>query len=244
MSHSLLISDIHLSEARPDLCAAFSRYCRTTARQADELFILGDLADAWIGDDDDSSTAALIRDELSAITASGVRVYLMVGNRDFLMGKQLADTSGINLLPDPSIQSIQGHQILLLHGDAMCIDDQEYMAFRAQIQNPQMQQMLLAKPIEERRQIAAMIRAKSKSANATKAADIMDVNQAEVEKAFDEHKVCLMIHGHTHRPDVHNISLKTGEAKRYVLGDWDTKGWQIKIDVDNIELSSFSLSED
>lgn len=219
-SHSLLISDLHLCDARPDLNEAFQSFCNGHAAKAESVYILGDLSDAWIGDDDDSDTANLIRSTLASLSSRGVKVYLMTGNRDFLLGQQLADACDATLLSDPSVVALHGHDALLLHGDSLCIDDAEYMAFRAQIQNPAAQQMLLSKPLEERRQIAAMLRSQSKSANSNKAEDIMDVNAAEVSRQLRDAKVTLMIHGHTHRPAVHDIELQGTPAKRMVLGDW------------------------
>jgi len=241
-AHSLIISDLHLSAHRPDLCEAFKTFCATTASKASALYILGDLADAWVGDDDDSETAKLITQTLTTLNQSGTHVYLMTGNRDFLMGEQLATQCGIHLLPDPSCKTLHGHELLLMHGDSLCTGDDEYMAFRAQIQNPATAALLMSKPLEERRQIAQMLRSKSQSANSNKAEDIMDVTQAEVQQALQQHSVKTLIHGHTHRPDVHQLTLQDGSpATRYVLGDWNTKGWMITVDEQSIELSNFSL---
>lgn len=241
-NHSLLISDLHLCDARPDLNEAFQAFCNDHAAKAESVYILGDLSDAWIGDDDDSDTANLIRSTLASLSSRGVKVYLMTGNRDFLLGQQLADACDATLLSDPSVVALHGHDALLLHGDSLCIDDAEYMAFRAQIQNPAAQQMLLAKPLEERRQIAAMLRSQSKSANSNKAEDIMDVNAAEVSRQMQDAHVTLMIHGHTHRPAVHDIELQGNPAKRMVLGDWGDNVWYIKADASGQKLLSYSLS--
>lgn len=247
---SLLISDLHLSPAEPALCDAFQAYCEQQAVNAEALYILGDLSDAWIGDDDDAEAAELIRSTLKKLVNAGTHVFLMTGNRDFLMGEQLAQDCGLTLLNDPTICELYGHKVLLTHGDSYCTDDAEYMAFRAQIQNPVMQQMLMSKSLDERRAFAEQLRAQSKSANATKAADIMDVNQAVVEQAFIENDVNLIIHGHTHRPDTHQYSLKPDgneiAVTRYVLGDWtssdnETHGWQIKVDDQGFALESFRL---
>lgn len=240
--HSLLISDLHLAESRPDLNQAFTQFCRDQAARAKALYILGDLCDAWIGDDDDSPTATLIRSNLKALVEGGVEVYLMTGNRDFLIGKQLADDIGLTLLPDPSIHEIEGHRVLLMHGDSMCTGDQEYMAFRAQIQNPDTQAMLMSKSLDERRAIAAMLRSQSKSANANKAEDIMDVTEHEVVNALQNAGVNILIHGHTHRPAVHKLTLENGNsATRYVLGDWDSSAWKITVTASEIELTEFNL---
>jgi len=248
--YSLLISDLHLSAAEPELSAGFKRYCREIASDASALYILGDLSDAWIGDDDQDETASLIRDELTLLVNNGTAVFLMSGNRDFLMGQQLAKDCGLTLLDDPSIKQIHGHKVLLTHGDTYCTDDSEYMTFRAQIQSPATKQMLMMKSLDERRVIASQLRSQSKSANASKASDIMDVNDGVVRQAFVEHSVNTMIHGHTHRPDTHEYSLAIDgvdiEGTRYVLGDWQpleagVKGWHITLDNQSVELDSFYL---
>jgi UDP-2,3-diacylglucosamine hydrolase len=241
-AHSLIISDLHLSAQRPDLNTAFKQFCESTACKAQALYILGDLADAWVGDDDDSQTAQFITDTLAALSASGTAVYLMTGNRDFLMGEKLAEKCGLTLLTDPTQQTIHGHELLLMHGDSLCTGDAEYMAFRAQIQNPATAALLMSKPLDERRQIAQMLRAKSQSANSNKAEDIMDVTPEEVQLAMQKNHVTTLIHGHTHRPAVHEFNLDDGNAaKRYVLGDWDCEGWMININEKSIELCNFSL---
>lgn len=248
--HSLLISDLHLSASLPLLSGAFKKYCREVACNAHALYILGDLSDAWIGDDDDDATAVMIREELKQLVEQGTAVFLMTGNRDFLMGQKLAQDCGLSLLDDPSVVTIHGQTVLLTHGDSYCTDDSEYMAFRAQIQNPMTKQMLMSKSLEERRVFAAQLRSQSKSANATKVSDIMDVNDTVVRKAFTDHNVDLMIHGHTHRPDTHEYSLAIDgvdiEGTRYVLGDWQpleagVKGWHITLGNQSIELDSFYL---
>lgn len=228
--HSLFISDLHLSVQRPDITAAFVRFCAERAIQANSLYILGDLSDAWLGDDDDSDIADVLRTEITKLGDAGVKVFIMVGNRDFLMGQQFARDCQCEILPDPSVIDLYDQSILLMHGDSLCTSDSEYMAFRAQIRNPDMQQMLLSKSLDERRGIAKMLREKSQSANATKAADIMDVTPSEVVKALRDHNVDIMIHGHTHRPAVHSLTIddeQQTKAKRYVLGDWDSQAWCI-----------------
>lgn len=248
--YSLLISDLHLSASLPSLSDAFKKYCREVACNANALYILGDLSDAWIGDDDDDAAAVMIREELKQLVQQGTAIFLMTGNRDFLMGQKLAQDCGLSLLEDPSVVTIHGQTVLLTHGDSYCTDDSEYMAFRAQIQNPMTQQMLMSKSLEERRAFAAQLRSQSKSANATKVSDIMDVNDTVVRQAFVEKNVDLMIHGHTHRPDTHQYALTANgvdiKATRYVLGDWQpseagVKGWHITVNSQGITLDSFHL---
>ncbi len=245
-AHTLFISDLHLNAQRPDITAAFVRFCEQRASQAEALYILGDLSDAWLGDDDDSEIAAILREQVSQLAKHGVSVFIMTGNRDFLMGQQFAHDCQCQLLDDPSVIELYGQRVLLMHGDSMCTGDSEYMAFREQIRNPDMQQLLLAKSLDERRDIAAMLRAQSQSANAVKAADIMDVTQSEVEQALRDHHVSTLIHGHTHRPNKHSFNMVDARqqsitAYRYVLGDWDTHGWCINASHGSLKLESFPL---
>ena len=188
-NHSLFISDLHLCAQRPDISEAFVRFCTQRAINAEALYILGDLSDAWLGDDDDSDIAELLKSEIKKLTDAGVKVFIMVGNRDFLMGQQFATDCQCTLLADPSVIDLYGQSVLLMHGDSLCTEDAEYMAFRAQIRNPDMQQVLLSKSLDERRGIAKMLREKSRSANATKTEDIMDVTPSEVVKALNDHNV-------------------------------------------------------
>ena len=240
--HSLFISDIHLCEQRPDISQAFVEFCNHRATKASHLYILGDLCDAWLGDDDNRPLAELLQQQLLMLYKRGVKVFIMVGNRDFLMGNEFSKACNCELLPDPSVIKLYNQSILLMHGDSMCTADKEYMSFRQVIRDPVMQQTLLNKPLSERRAIANMLREKSRSANATKAEDIMDVTSSEVIKAFKRHGVDVLIHGHTHRPAVHQIETNDElELKRYVLGDWDSKGWYIKAQQNQISLHSFEF---
>ena len=238
---SLFISDLHLSEDRQDLVDAFTRYCHERAKSAERLYILGDLCDAWVGDDDDSPIADMIRTNLRFLISSGTKVSLMVGNRDFLMGEQLAKDCGIDLLADPTVVKLYGNNVLLLHGDSLCTDDDEYMAFRSQIQSPDTKALLMSQSLEERRLLAAELRQQSQSANASKTMDIMDVNNDAVLSSFSQNHVDTMFHGHTHRPKVHDYEINGTSSARYVLGDWDTNGWEIYADASMFKLQSFSL---
>ncbi len=240
-NHSLFISDLHLSAERADICAAFTRFCEQRAVQAQALYLLGDISDAWVGDDDDGPIATLLREQLHKLVAAGIGVYLMVGNRDFLFGERFAHDTGCVLLEDPMVIDLYGEATLLLHGDSLCTGDTEYMTFREQIRDPGLQAMLLEKSLQERRDIAAMLRSQSKSANATKAEDIMDVSPEAVDAIFAEYGVRQMIHGHTHRPAVHEL----GDGRqRYVLGDWDERGWMITASASGLALTDFAMDCD
>ena len=217
---SLFISDLHLDEARPQIVDLYTRFLEAEARNADTLYILGDLFESWIGDDDDSALAQQVATATRAVRDSGVRVFFMHGNRDFLLGADYAASAGMSLLTDPTIVELGGERVLLMHGDTLCTDDVDYQKFRTLVRNPQWQQQFLSKPLAERRAFAAQARGESRKQTAMKAAEIMDVNQAAVEAALGEHGVRRMIHGHTHRPATHRFELDGQSAERIVLGDW------------------------
>lgn len=167
MYQSLLVSDLHLGEARPEVCAAFSEFCQTAARESDELYILGDLANAWVGVKDDSKTTTLIRNELSALTVEGVNIYVLIDDADLVKGYELSRICGVNLMRDPSFKQIEGNKTLLVHGAIMSMAETDFAAFVDQVENSQMQQMLQTKPVEERREMAVAIRAKNKRDDVT-----------------------------------------------------------------------------
>jgi len=217
---TLFISDLHLDDARPQITRQFARLLATEARAADALYILGDLFESWIGDDDDAPLAAHVADNLRALHDAGVPVYFMHGNRDFLLGEDYARRAGMVLLPDPTIVDLNGERILLMHGDTLCSDDVEYQKFRTLVRNPEWQQAFLAKPLAERRAFAAVARGESGRHTAMKAAEIMDVNPLAVLAALRTHGVRKLIHGHTHRPATHRLDLDGATAERIVLGDW------------------------
>ena len=217
---SLFISDLHLDDMRPQITDLFARFLTEEARDADALYILGDLFESWIGDDDDASLALRVAHALRALSDSGVPIYFMHGNRDFLLGASYAERAGMTLLADPTILDLHGERVLLMHGDTLCIDDIEYQKFRMLVRNPAWQAQFLAKPLAERGAFAAQARGESRKQTAMKAAEIMDVNQGAVESAMRTHGVRRLIHGHTHRPATHRFDLDGTSAERIVLGDW------------------------
>jgi len=217
---SLFISDLHLDEARPQIVDLYTRFLKQEARNAEALYILGDLFESWIGDDDDSVLAQQVAAATRALHDSGVPVFFMHGNRDFLLGADYAARAGMTLLTDPTIVELGGERVLLMHGDTLCTDDIDYQKFRTLVRNPEWQRQFLSKPLVERRAFAAQARGESRKQTAMKAAEIMDVNQAAVEAALREHGVRRMIHGHTHRPATHRFELEGQSAERIVLGDW------------------------
>jgi UDP-2,3-diacylglucosamine hydrolase len=221
---TLFISDLHLDEARPHITEEFARLLAGEARSADALYILGDLFESWIGDDDDSPLAAQVATHVRALADAGVPVHFMHGNRDFLLGEDYARRAGMALLPDPTVVELRGQRILLMHGDTLCTDDVEYQKFRSVVRDPHWQRAFLAKPLAERRAFAAMARGESSRQTATKQAEIMDVNEQAVLAAVRAHSVRTLIHGHTHRPATHRITVNGQIAERIVLGDWYEQG--------------------
>jgi UDP-2,3-diacylglucosamine hydrolase len=216
----LFISDLHLDDARPQITDLFVRFLAHEARGADALYILGDLFESWIGDDDDEPLARRMAHTLHDLSESGVPTYFMHGNRDFLLGADYAKQCGMTLLEDPTLVELGGERTLLMHGDSLCTDDIEYQKFRAFVRNPAWQTQFLAQPLAERRAFAAQARGESRKQTAMKAAEIMDVNQRAVESAMRTHGVRRLIHGHTHRPATHRFDLDGTSAERIVLGDW------------------------
>ena len=222
---TLFVSDLHLDPGQPEIGEQFAAFLAGPARSARAVYVLGDLFEAWLGDDDPEPHYAAACDALAALTASGVKGYFMHGNRDFLVGDAFCARAGLQLLPDPVVHEIEGTPVLLSHGDAYCTDDHEYMAVRRTVRDPAWQAQVLALPLEARRQMARSARTESAVANAGKTAAIMDVNADAILGALADHDVTDMLHGHTHRPAVHTFELKDGRtARRRVLGDWYTQG--------------------
>ena len=238
---AFFISDLHLSAERPAITEAFERFLTTTAAGADALYILGDFVDAWIGDDDDSDFAARLKETLADYADAGTPVRFMHGNRDFLIGEDFAQAAHLELLPDPTVVDLYGKPVLLMHGDSLCTGDLEYMQFRQQVRSPQWQAGVLAMPLAQRRQMAAQLRAQSKSMSSMKAEDIMDVSPEEVLKVLRQHHVTTLIHGHTHRPNRHALNLDGTPGERIVLGDWEQQGWYLQATPEATVLVDFEI---
>ena len=235
----LFISDLHLAPERPAVTRAFLSFLRDTAAQAEALYILGDLFEAWVGDDDPSDLAAQVQNSLRQLSDSGVRLYIQQGNRDFLLGSRFSQRCGAELLGDERVIEHQGHRALVMHGDSLCTDDLDYQRFRRKARNPIYKWCLSHLPLKRRQKIASEWRAKSLAANSNKASTIMDVNAAAVDAVMAKHRVTVLIHGHTHRPDRHQVNL----GERLVLGDWHSLGWVLKLDANGYALQSFSIDE-
>ena len=234
---TLFISDLHLEPTRPAITALFLDFLKRRARRAEALYILGDLFEAWIGDDDDAEPGGTVATALRTLTDQGIPTYFLHGNRDFLLGERFAAASGIQLLPESVVIELAGESVLLLHGDILCTDDVEYQAFRAQVRDPVWRAQTLALPLAQRRALAGQLRETSRRATRQKAADITDVNPTAVDWALRAHGVRRLIHGHTHRPAIHDWTLDGQSARRAVLGDWhdqgsvlvcDAAGWRLE----------------
>jgi len=222
---TLFISDLHLSGQRPAIVRQFLEFLRTEAARAEALYILGDLFDYWIGDEavDEPGMRPVIA-ALAALTAVGVPVHVMHGNRDFLLGAGFARATGCRLLAEPAVIELNGEPTLLLHGDTLCTDDTDYQKFRAQVREPNWVREFLAKTLAERLTIVQQLRELSQAAMSAKPMEIMDVNPQAVEDAMREAGVQRLIHGHTHRPGTHEFTLDDKPARRIVLGDWYEQG--------------------
>ena len=220
----LFISDLHLSPRSPGATCLFLQFLAGRARQADELYILGDLFEAWIGDDDiDEPYNAAIAAALRATGEAGVRISLLHGNRDFLLGSGFTAATGCRLIDDPYILSTAEWQFVLSHGDALCLDDSAYMAFRAQVRNPDWQAALLAKPLAERRAIAAHMREVSEASQRDRG--YTDLDPAATDDFLRAHGYATFIHGHTHQPATHDHLVDGIHVERWVLADWhETRG--------------------
>lgn len=218
---TLFIADLHLQASRPALTHAFFDYLNTRAQAASALYILGDLFEHWIGDDGMGPFENQVAEALRHYSDAGHDVFFMHGNRDFLIQQGFANKAGLTLLEDPTLITLGDQQVLLMHGDAMCIQDQAYMQFRAQVRSPAWQQQVLAMPLQQRIALAEQLRVQSGEANASKATDIMDVDAHEVVRQMHAYQVTTLIQGHTHRPNDHQVDLgKHQVGRRIVLGDW------------------------
>ena len=228
---TLFISDLHLEAERPDIGKQFIRFLQTDATEAEALYILGDLFEAWVGDDDPNAYYAIIKLAIRKLVDSGIPVYFMHGNRDFMIGTKFANETGVKILKDPYPVRMYGQKALLCHGDAMCTDDVQYQRVRSMTRDPVWQQSMLTKPLKERLRIAEEARRQSLEQTLNLSMDIMDVNQGAVIRTINEHGVDVLLHGHTHRPDIHTVDLGNRKAKRIVLGDWYTQGSLVRWDL-------------
>ncbi|MEM7053828.1 MAG: UDP-2,3-diacylglucosamine diphosphatase [Pseudomonadota bacterium] len=236
MPHSLFISDLHLEPGRPDITEQFLAFLSGPARQAERLFILGDLFEVWLGDDAASGFELGIAEALNRLNQSGVPIDFIHGNRDFLLGEDFCRRAGMRKLSEPERIDLYDVPTVLLHGDILCTADQSYQRFRQRVQNPSWQQKMLSRPIWFRRCTAGLLRHISRQRTRSKPEKIMDVTEAAVIEAFEKNQVRRMIHGHTHRPDIH----RHGPAERIVLGDWHKQASVLRVDAEGFELTALA----
>ena len=237
------ISDLHLEESRPDITGAFFYFLDQIKTDASQLYILGDFFEAWVGDDENTPLQTKVKARLKSLTDSGVETYFMAGNRDFLIGEQFSQDTGVAVLPEPSKIKLNNEELLLIHGDSLCTRDTAYMKLRAMLRAPGFIETFLARPLEDRLTTARQLREMSQASNQNKSNEIMDVTPEEVVKLMAEQQVQTLIHGHTHRPATHSLTVNEAPATRIVLGDWDKEIWFIKADGKTLELLSQPFPE-
>jgi UDP-2,3-diacylglucosamine hydrolase len=237
----LLISDLHLEEERPDITRAFLHFLQTRAPQAEALYILGDFFEAWIGDDAMTPFQRSIAQALRKLADSGTRIFLMHGNRDFMIGSAFCREAGCTLLKDPSLVQMNGEPVLLMHGDSLCTQDEAYMRLRKWLRNPVSLFILRNLPLATRYKLARKLRKESRMQTRQKAVEITDVTAEEVPRMLRQFDARILIHGHTHRPATHDLELDGHPARRIVLGDWDRQGWALQVDESGFRQTPFSL---
>ena len=232
------ISDIHLEPIENNRTLAFNNFLEKASDRYEALYILGDLFEYWIGDDEDNLTISNIKKNLSRLADQGVSLFFIHGNRDFLIGNKFASDTNIKILDDMHIINLNNKKIMLSHGDAFCTDDTDYQKFKNETRNSSWIKSFLKKPLDERLFIADDMRSKSKSANSNKPENIMDTNPKAIEESVIKNEIDILIHGHTHRPEVKYFA--NGSVK-VVLGSWEDKGWVFEYDHDHFDLKSFSI---
>ena len=234
---SCFISDLHLDHKREDIKKAFFKFLESEAYEFKNLYILGDLFEVWIGDDFEDDFTNQVISKLKKFSQSNKNIYIMHGNRDFLLGEKFAEKCGAKLIPDPLILDGKGKKIMLSHGDIFCTDDMEYQDFKEKVRNEKWKIEFLSKNLRDREEIAKNLRKESSVKNAKKQDYLMDVNKSEVEKIAQENKIEILIHGHVHRPKIHNEVF----GQRIVLGDWDKKYWFISLIDEQVRLHSCEI---
>jgi len=239
-SVTYFIADLHLTQNRPDITACFLSFLEKDAPKADKLYILGDLFEYWIGDDDKNPFVLEVACALKALSLQNTQIYYIHGNRDFLLGKKYAKACGMQLLPEIDIIDLYGKPVVILHGDTLCTRDVAYQKFRKKSRSWWWQSIVKNLPLFVRKNIAENYRKQSATATAMKSQEIMDVTESEVISQLELHKSQLMIHGHTHRPNIHSIQANNTSAQRIVLGDWYEQGAWLKVTPKSIELLNHS----
>lgn len=251
---TLFVSDLHLDPVRPHILADFRRFLHEEAVHADALYILGDLFEYWVGDDDPQPAATEVAQGLGELATHGVPVSFLRGNRDFLLRDRFAARCHMRILPDPCVIDLYGQPVLLLHGDTLCTDDLAYQAFRRQSRDPAWQESMLAQPLPVRIALAQKARAQSiahqqavrpdAQAQAAGREDITDASAATIVATFQRFGVATMIHGHTHRPAIHRLEVDGISRRRIVLGDWYEQGSVLRVDGDGFTLARIASQSD
>lgn len=240
---TLFIADLHLDEQRPEIVGLFESFLTHWSGRSKHLFILGDLFEFWIGDDYQTSLSESVAAALRSYQASGANITFLAGNRDFLVGDAYASRAGFRLVQEPLLLDLDGHRLLVMHGDALCTDDKPYQQFRAMVRAPDWQAEFLGKPVSQRLEYARQARKESQQHTASKAQEIMDVNQQTVLDHMRRHGVQKLIHGHTHRPDIHDFRVNRKSAQRLVVGDWYAQGSVLIYANGQFSLCSLSSSD-
>ena len=234
---TLFVSDLHIDAAHSAIAGRFVEFLSAEAARADALYVLGDLFESWVGDDDPDPAQRAVIEALRTLTANGTPCFVMHGNRDFLLGERFAEQSGVELLPDPVLITLQGERVLAMHGDALCTDDRAYQRLRATVRSADWQRRFLALPVAARRALAGAARAGSRAHTAALETTIADVNPDSVARVLRDAGVDVLIHGHTHRPAVHRLSVDGRARTRIVLGDWYESGSALRWDAQGRELT-------
>ena len=237
---NLFISDLHLDAKKPEIGNQFLAFLEEEVTRSKALYILGDLFEYWLGDDDPNPYYTQIKMALRKITDSGVPIFFMHGNRDFMIGEAFSKETGIKIIKDPTVINFNNQDVLLCHGDTLCTDDDEYQDMRKTTRNLEWQAKMLAKPLEERLAFAIQARDNSKIHNNSLASKLMDVNSDAVKKTLLKYNVNIILHGHTHRPNIHKIKLSNGNAMRIVLGDWFEQGSVVRWDKNGLKLETIN----
>jgi UDP-2,3-diacylglucosamine hydrolase len=241
---TLFISDLHLHSSRPEVTRCFVEFLRHAENESVALYILGDLFEAWLGDDDPDSHNRSVIDALKQYTNSGKPCYFARGNRDFLIGQRFCRETGIELLPETTVIDMYGHSVLIMHGDELCTDDHEYQKYRSFVRHPLFKLVSDVAPMWLRRRIGSGLRSASQKKLPLKPVEITDVNPDSVARFMRENGVTILLHGHTHRPGIHELLTDNGTATRIVLGDWYTQGSVLEWTPDGYELRRINYSDD
>ena len=235
---TLFVADLHLDVSRPAIVDAFLEFLVRVPSRAHSLYVLGDLFEAWVGDDDDAPLSRVVAEGLAKVSDAGVRIAFVHGNRDFLLGERYARACGMTLLPEASTHDVEGTPTLILHGDTLCTADREYQAFRRQARDPAWQAAVLSQPLTARRELAARAREESERHTAASMPAIMDVEEGAVRTALIDAGVTRLVHGHTHRRAIHALDTDRGIAERVVLGDWYEAGSVLVVEPQSLRFES------